>query len=108
MRVDNKQFKEVNKKLFQDGRWYLFLDADTGVDEDDMKASIAHSCEPLQKEEFIPGERTKSQYDCCLVIRNDVCRNCNDPVPEDILALQVLYNGEYPERRATGEGGYFG
>ena len=109
MKVDNQQFNDVNEMLFQDGRWFLFLDSFGYDDMEPTTAATAHRCKPLQKEGYIPGERVKSGFTTCLVVRNGACQDCNDPVPDSILTLQVLYNGEYIENhRTSAEGGYFG
>ena len=95
--VDDQQYADTNKKLFQKGRWYIFLDS-FGYKGECINAAIAHRCDPkIKKVWSIPaGDKDrKSGFKTCLVVSKGRCRDCNVQCPETIQALQVLYNGKY-------------
>ena len=94
--IDEAQFSKTNTKLFQKGRWYLFIDHERGGDR--RIATTAHKCIPTMKKAHIIEHdpyKTKSAFKTCLRVENGNCRDCNDPCPEGLQALMVLYNGGY-------------
>ena len=77
--IDAQQFNEENKLLFQDGRWFIFLDLGDGL-VGGFSPRLAHLCEPEEREKY--GEPWIKMYSCCIAIAdNQVCRDCRAPVP---------------------------
>ncbi len=79
-RVDAQQFNEKNKMLFQEDRWFIFLDFGDFTEKGKYYPRLAHKCNPVDRKKY--GEAWIKMYSCCLLILdNQVCRDCRAPVP---------------------------
>lgn len=95
--VDENQYSDTNTKLFQKGRWYLFLDSYQFAPG--LGAATAHRCKPSLKLTYerddIWGDRwenMKSHFTTCLVVKDGKCQDCGAPYPKAIETLKALYN----------------
>jgi len=78
-RVDAHQFNEENKMLFQEGRWFIFLDLGDGLVKG-FCPRLAHKCKTEDREKY--KDQWIKMYSCCLVIKdNQVCLDCHASVP---------------------------
>lgn len=81
-RIDQKQFSKENKMLFQKDNWFIFLDFGNFTQEDAYYPRLAHKCKQQDRIKYINSD-TLYKYTCCIVILdNQVCRDCHEPVPE--------------------------
>lgn len=96
-RIDSQQFNEDNKMIFQEDRWFIFLDHGDGA-LNTYYPRLAHKCKYKDREKHRNLWDTKKYYTCCLVIlENEVCRDCHTSVPKTFSGFFNLTKWGYEQ-----------